>query len=428
MLHDALIVHRSLRLLPQLRRRLSWSREQLQQHQLGALQRLVRHAYDHTELYRRLYDEAGVKPGDLRTLDDFAHWPTVDKHTLREAFPQAAIARSARPAALVTGTTSGSTGEPLRFVLDANAVAHKIAGNWRSMELAGYRVGRDRLLQFSPDGRVVGEWTRRLGDLVLRRRCLDPLSIDCVQALAVIRRFRPTVLFGWTSYLRTLAEYLTGHGWQVPVRSVIVTSEMLRADDRELIGRAFAAPVYDQYGSTEFGRLATELPGSRGLLVNADLAYLETLGAHAADDGVVGELVVTSLVNYAMPFIRYRIGDLGRLATEPAAGFPAFPLLERLDGRVHDMLTRSDGTPVMPQFVHRVLREFDEIDRYQVIQHAAGHFEVRLRMRIPFTDARAEDVKRRFAHHLGGAAVSLSCGAEFLTKTGKCQQVISLVC
>ncbi|MCY2995553.1 MAG: hypothetical protein NTY19_48030 [Planctomycetota bacterium] len=428
MFHDALIVQRSLRLLPQLRQRLSWSRKQLRQHQLGALQRLVRHAYEHTDLYRRLYDDAGVKPADLRTLDDFSQWPTVDKRTLREAFPQAAIARSARASSLVTGTTSGSTGEPFRFVLDANTVAHKIAGNWRSMELAGYRVGRDRLLQFSPPGRVVGEWTRRLGDLLLRRRCLDPQSIDCVQALAVIRRVQPTVLFGWTSYLRTLAEYLTEHGWQVPVRSVITTSEMLCSDDRKLIGRAFAAPVYDQYGSTEFGRLATEVPDSGGLLVNADLAYLETHGTYDAEDGVVGELLVTSLVNYAMPFIRYRIGDLGRFANEPAAGFPAFPVLERLEGRVHDMLTRMDGTPVMPQFVHRVLREYEEIDRYQVIQHTTAHCEVRMRMRVPFTESRAEDVKRRFSHQLGGAAVSLSCGSEFVTKTSKSQQVISYLC
>jgi phenylacetate-CoA ligase len=428
MFRDALIIHRSLRLLPQLRRRLAWSREQLQQHQLSALQRLVRHAYEHTDLYRQLFDKAGVKPADLRTLDDFSHWPTVDKQTLRDAFPHAAIARGTQPSRLVTATTSGSTGEPLRFVLDVDTVAHKIAGNWRSMELAGYRVGRDRLLQFSPDGRVVGQWARHLGDLLVRRWCLDPLSLDCAQAVTILRRVQPTVLFGWTSYLRTLAQYLIERGQQWPVRSVIATSEMLRAEDRELIGRAFAAPVYDQYGSTEFGRLATEHAGSRGLLINADLAYLETCGAYDAEDGVVGELLVTSLVNFAMPFIRYRIGDLGRFASATTASFPAFPRLERLDGRVQDMLRRPDGTPVMPQFVHRVLREFEEIDRYQVIQHTASQCEVRLRMRSPLTATRAEDVRRRFTHQLGGAVVSLSCGTEFVTKTGKLQQVISYVC
>ncbi len=198
MFRDSLTIAGSWRLLSRLRRRLAWSADRLHDHQWQALQRMIQHAYEQTALYRRLYDAAGVHPEDVRTWEDFARLPTVDKATLRAAFPEAAIARSFAGQPLVRRRTGGSTGEPLEFVLDRAAVAYKIAGNLRSMEIAGYRPGWDRLVQTSPDARFVTGWARWCGDRLLGRRCLDPFRPDWDAACRELRRLRPTVLCGWT--------------------------------------------------------------------------------------------------------------------------------------------------------------------------------------------------------------------------------------
>lgn len=371
-----------------------------------------------------MYDGAGVRPADIRTLEDFSSLPTVDKQTLRDAFPDRVIAVPYRGRRLVDGSTSGSTGEPLRFVLDRQAVAYKIAVNLRAMELAGYRWGRDRLLQVSPAARVVGRWTQRLADRLMKRRFLEPFRPDYQSALDQFRRFRTTVLFGYTSYLRSLAECVQQVDGDVPLRLVLTTSETLQMRDRDLISRAFQVPVFDQYGSTEFGRVATEYPGGRGLLVQADVTFLEVDSRHHDASGAEGQLILTSLVNYAMPFIRYRIGDLAILASRSSDRFPAFPEIAAIDGRVHDMLVRLDGTRVVPEFVHRVLREYEEIDRYQVVQQSRGQVEIKLRLRRPLAAQQIARIRQQFEAFLGAVQVIVNVSDEFVTRAGKSPYVL----
>jgi phenylacetate-CoA ligase len=424
-LRDATTIISSLRILRELRAHLRWDAERMRAYQLARVQRLVRFAYDNVPLYRRLYEQADVHPAEIRCLDDFARLPTVDKQTFRTADPGDAISRPFRHRKLVHGTTSGSTGEPLRFVLDGRAVAYKIAVNLRSMELTGYRPGRDRLLQVSPSARLVGRWTQRIGDRLLKRRFLTPFESDYSSALEQLRRFRPTAVFGYTSYLRSLAEHVLRYNESLPLRLVMTTSETLQTPDRELISQAFGVPIYDQYGSTEFGRVATEYPGGRGMLVQADVTYVEVEPFRSElQDAAAGQLVLTSLVNCAMPFIRYRIGDAGRLAAEPSVRFPAFPELQALDGRIHDMLVRGDGVRVVPEFVHRVLRGYEEIDRYQVIQRFHGLVEIRLRLRRPLGSPQVERMQREFQQFLGAVRVTVRVTDEFVARAGKSPPVM----
>jgi phenylacetate-CoA ligase len=421
---DITTLVRSLRLLRRLRAHLGWDAERMRAYQLERLQRLVWFAYQHIPLYRRLYQQAGAHPAEIRCLEDFSQLPTVDKQVLRSASPREAIAEPFRRQPLVAGSTSGSTGEPLRFVLDREAVAYKIAVNLRSMELTGYRPGRDRLMQVSPSARLVGGWMQWIGDCLLRRKFVTPFETDCGVAFEQLRRFRPNALFGYTSYLRTLADHVLAHPQPLPLRLIMTTSETLQRCDRDLIARAFGVPVYDQYGSTEFGRVATEYLGGRGLLVQADVTYVEVEPCAPYSEDTAGQLVLTSLVNYAMPFIRYRIGDVGQLADRPSARFPAFPELMTLDGRIHDMLVRVDGVRVVPEFVHRVLRQYDEINRYQVVQRCHGHVEIRVRLRRELAPSQIERMQRDFERFLGAVSVTVRVTDEFIARAGKSPQIV----
>jgi phenylacetate-CoA ligase len=295
------------------------------------------------------------------------------------------------------------------------------------MEVAGYRFRRHRLMQFSPPGKVVGSVARRFGDALIRRKCCDPFDPDYRRAADSLERWRPHVLFGYTSYLRGLAEFLLGVGRRFPVLLVMTTSETLTDKDRSLIARAFCAPVCDQYGSTEFGRVATEYEEGRGMLINADLTLVETSGTYAVQGGEIGELILTNLVNFGMPFIRYRIGDLGRLSRDPAVHYPGFPTLERLDGRSHDTLLRSDGQRIVPEFVHRVLREYEEIQRYQLVQHSARQLELKLQAGQHLAEARIEAIRSELMRYLGPVSLTLSYCDCIGSSSSKFKHVVSLV-
>jgi phenylacetate-CoA ligase len=153
---------------------------------------------------------------------------------------------------------------------------------------------------------------------------------------------------------------------------------------REAIGAAFGAPVFDRYGSREVGDLACEFEPLGGLCVSPVTHVVELLRADGgpAAPGEVGEVVVTSLANHAMPLIRYRIGDMAEWDDRPAPpGAPAWPRLRRVVGRTTDVFRRADGGIVVPEYlIHLVgvVLNRGAIERFQVVQEDYEHVRVRV--------------------------------------------------
>lgn len=144
---------------------------------------------------------------------------------------------------------------------------------------------------------------------------------------------------------------------------------------RDTIERVFSAPVFNRYGSREVGDIACECECHQCLHANPYSHHVEILrkdGSHCTP-GEVGEVVVTLLTNYAMPIIRYRIGDMAAWAEHPCDCKRHWPSLQEVSGRLMDVFTRADGNPVMPQyFIHffgvAKRSELDFIKKYQLIQ------------------------------------------------------------
>ncbi|MGQ9690246.1 MAG: phenylacetate--CoA ligase family protein [Thermoproteota archaeon] len=147
------------------------------------------------------------------------------------------------------------------------------------------------------------------------------------------------------------------------------SGEVLDEKTREFLELAFKCRVFESYWANEVGCIAWECDRREGKHINSDLMLLEVVdGNEPVGAGERGEIVVTGFMNYAMPLIRYRIGDIGVLETEKCSCGRGLPLLRSVKGRVVDCLTMPDGRRLTPKEIMTTLYGIRGASRFQVVQ------------------------------------------------------------
>jgi phenylacetate-CoA ligase len=185
-----------------------------------------------------------------------------------------------------------------------------------------------------------------------------------------VQRYRPVLLYGYASAMSELARFIVAHQMPMPrtLLGVYATAEVLTEAQREQMQQAFCCKVFNQYGCREVPNIAWECRHG-GMHVFADLVYLES---------VEEQLIVTSLTNRLMPFIRYNLGDSGRLLEgECACGSP-FPLMEMGLCRQNDWILSLAGERIHPGIFNRMLDGLTQIKQYQWVQRDLQHITLNL--------------------------------------------------
>ena len=327
---------------------------------------------------RRLSD-AGVDHGLLTRGDPDAvlrDLPPVDKQSLREAGDDALVGGRARRG-WFSSVSSGSTGEPFRTWFDARAWAIlKYLVKVRSRLANGmHPYDRVAILDAIP---VEAEGTTLLERAGRVRR----ISVfrSGPELAAELASFRPRAIYGLATALLEAGDAMEAVGSPVHVPLLFTSGEVLLPSTRRALEGAFGARVLDIYGSTELKEVAWECAAG-GMHLNADVALLEVLGAHGerVPAGVEGEIVVTSLVNVAMPLIRFRIGDRGILSDERCPCGVALPLFGVVTGREAEML-HLGGKRLSPYVLTSALEQVKGLVRYQVRQVEPSKLAVRGRL------------------------------------------------
>jgi phenylacetate-CoA ligase len=353
-----------------------WPLDALERERDVALRRLVTRAYENVRFYRRLFDQAGVTPDDIRTAHDLRKLPVIDKHALRTQPIDDLLRAGDRVLRLTRLSTSGSSGAPFDVYIDARCSRLRKAQSLRPYLANGRRLAdRCLLLTGHPDREP--KWFERLG--VLREQRLDcKLTLD--EQLAAVNASRPQVIQGYPSALTSLAAFAQHEGRSLHrPRLVFTDSELLTGESRRLIEDMLGVPPVDVYGTWETGNIAYQCERRQGHHVAIDCVVLEVVtdDGNPAGPGEEGRLVCTVLDNDAMPLIRYDLGDVAAYATEPCACGRSFPLLEVITGRANDQLRLADGRTISPE---GLLARFDAmgayVREYQVIQDARERFHV----------------------------------------------------
>jgi len=349
------------------------SEEELKEIQLRGLQWTVKHAYEGSEFYRKKLDEAGVKPEDIKTLEDIKRLPFTTADDLRAGYP---FPLRAVPFERIVRihASSGTTGK--RKVL---CYTQKDIDDWADMFARCYEM-----VGVTPEDRVqiavgYGVWTAGVGFQLACERLgamaipVGPGNID--MQCQFLEDFQSTVLCCTASMALLMAEEVERRGLRgkINLKKVIFGSERssdaMRRKIKELLG---VEDIFDITGLTELYGPGTGLdcPKHEGIHYWADYYILELLDPQTLEPvppGEVGEMVVTTLKKEAAPLIRYRTRDLTRLIPHRCSCGSIFPMHDRILGRSDDMFIFR-AVNIYPSQIDEILSGIPEVgSEYQII-------------------------------------------------------------
>ena len=356
-----------------------WSRERIRAYQGERLVAQLRHAAARVPFYRDL----GLDSPAIRAVRDLERFPVVTKADVRGA-GRRFLDDAVEPERLFQSRSSGTTGEP--------AVTYFDAGSWLLTKhalkarrvLADVKRPGQRVLVLS-ELRYAAERPSLLGALAKPLVSLRGLSLldDIGANLGAFIEFRPTMVYGFPSYLLALAEAARERGTVLPrVPLVYTSSETLTAEVRKSLESAYRGRVADVYGCTEFKEIAVQCPHGR-YHVNFESVYLESV---ADGEGGPPRLLVTTLVNKAMPLIRYTLGDAGRLVDEDCPCGRQSPQIVELHGKLAEGLVFPDGTRVALSKLLAVLDAQLSVRDFRIVHEEPERLSIALLARPPLAE------------------------------------------
>ncbi|WP_405594579.1 phenylacetate--CoA ligase PaaK [Streptomyces sp. NBC_01092] len=347
--------------------------EQLREFQLHRLRATLRHAYENVELYRKKFDEAGVRPDDCRSLEDLSGFPFTTKADLRDTYPFGMFAVPMEHVRRIHAS-SGTTGRPTVVGYTDNDISMWADVMARSIRAAGGRPGHKIHISFG-----YGLFTGGLGAHYGAERAgctVIPASGGMTaRQVQIIQDFKPEIIMVTPSYLLTLLDEFEKQGIDPRTSSLkvgIFGAEPWTEEMRREIEERMGIHAVDIYGLSEVigPGVAQECVETKdGLHVWEDHFYPEVVdpitGAVLAE-GEEGEVVFTSLTKEALPIIRYRTRDLTRLL--PGTARPAFRRIEKVTDRCDDMIILR-GVNVFPSQIEEIVLRTPAV---------APHFQIQL--------------------------------------------------
>lgn len=355
-----------------------YSREDLKKLQWQKLRKLLQHAYENTSYYRKQFEKLRLCPENIETPEDFRKLPFLTKDDIRNNFSDL---RAKNVKRFVADCTSGSTGSALTFLKEPSTSSHFLAAKYRGHRWYNLDIG-DREVKFW--GLPIDQkpkWREHLKDFILNRTLFVVFDISrntLLERFHICQRIRPKYLYGYASALYRFARFLKEEAIDAAtlnLKAVISTSELLYDFERELIGSVFGCRVVSEYGACESGIIAFECPEGK-MHITVENVYLEILGEDGrhVEPGQSGEVVITELNNHAMPFIRYKIGDLATYLSdqERCKCGRGLPLLGEVVGRGLDTAVTPTGKLLHAHVFNYIIRSAishgADIKEFKIIQ------------------------------------------------------------
>jgi phenylacetate-CoA ligase len=410
-LHHWTITRQSAHYYEQMKKTQWLSPSDIRKLQEQRLRKLVRHAYAHVAYYREAFKKAGLKPKDIRTIEDLQKLPLLSKDDVRQHLYFDLLADNHKKSEIQKITTSGSTGEPFVCYVDRTQLEMRWAATQRSLEWTGYRFGdkQARLWhqtvgmtsQQERKERLAAQFNRRLFIPAFE---LNDESLD--RFMKMLAEYEPVLIDGYAESLNFLAHYLKHKGLPpMSPRAVMSSAQTLPRQSREIIESQFGCKVFDKYGSREFSGVAYECDAHDGHHVVAENYIIELLReGRPAKPGEVGEVVITDLNNYCMPFLRYRVGDLA-VAMDNSASCSCgrgLPRIGDIQGRTQAVIQGGNGNYLPGTFFAHLLKDFDHVIRhFQVVQERERAVKLRIVKGPRYQQSSFAEVMDLLYHHLG---------------------------
>jgi phenylacetate-CoA ligase len=316
---------------------------------LKRLQAIVTHAYNNTEYYRNMFTLNGFSPSDIKVMEDIKKIPVLCKEDVINNQPMM-IAKNFDK--YVNFETTGSTGIPIKGYRNKKCQEWKMACGLRNNMWAGYRLGERIYCIYGNPKEKIGIKRSIRRKLLTREEFLDSLNLteQSMQLFANMMMKRPpSLLWGHTHNMYLFAKFIKDRNIDnIKPKGMYSAGMVMHRWEREMVEDVFKCEFQNRYGCEEVGLIASECKKKEGLHINDDDIIVEVLDKNNQKmlSSEIGEITVTDLSNYVMPFIRYKLSDMGSFAIEVCSCGRTQPMLSSIQGRVSDFIVRTDGSVI----------------------------------------------------------------------------------
>jgi len=400
----------------------------IEQHQFEKVKRILHYAYRNVEFYKRKLEACAIRPEDIKSRQDFLRVPVTTKREVLDNFPHNLLARGYRLSDCRLENTSGSSGLKLQIALSDKAKDFCDCVYGRALFAIGYKPWQP-MAYFWPKTQHRKELHEYLG---LMRKDWIVSHLKAEEQLSILLRLKPKIIYCFPSILVSMAKTVERNRERyVSIRPEFIVShaELLTEDARRYIESIFRCPVYNEYGATEFGfRMAWECKERRGLHIDADSVLIEFLNnGHPVEPAEEGEIVVTGLINYAMPLIRYQIGDIGMPSARRCVCGRGLPLMEFIEGRKDDFIVSLSGRYISPRAIIPLIEKHKDITEFRIIQDKKDHVTIYIVAKGIIYPETEDELRQDLSEMLGkGMCIAIETVKEIpRTERGKLRAVIS---
>ncbi|GFO56850.1 adenylyltransferase [Geomonas sp. Red276] len=386
--------------------------EEIRAIQFASMKTLLDHCYRNVPLYRERFDQAGFNPDDFRGEADLLRIPTLTKKDLQQE-GERLIALNIPRSELIADASGGSTGKPTSFFKDrernrirsADKMRHDIWCGWEPGESYATLWGAQREFDLQPPlkARLVERYLYRAFGF----NAFDISEEKVLRCLESLKKVRPSMVVAYANVAYLFARIVKRRGLDLApleIKGLVSSAETLTPEKRSAIEEAFATKVFNRYGSREVGLVASECRAGEGMHVNAENVVVEILkDGRPAKPGESGEIVVTDLWNYGMPFVRYKMGDVGVATGRLCSCGRGLPLIEGVTGRTSDFLIDERGALVHGEYFTHLFYGLPGIEQFQLIQESRDLVTLNVRPGVGFLPAVLDPVLEKIRLCLGGS-------------------------
>lgn len=399
---------------------------ELQEHKFKML---LNHAYHNVPYYRRLFDSVGIRPNDIKDCEDISRIPVTTKRELRDA-KETIIARDAK--IWVQHKTSGSTGMFLTLYSTMEDAIYSRGMYERARVENGFRILRDKLAYIGSPF-IIPKTKKLWEQFGIRRKegisVFEPLD----KQVEKLKKVRPDALWGYASAIKLLAKIIKERGIEgISPRLIFTCSELLDPETRNLINSAFKVNLIDAYAAWEGGCMAWECSEHAGYHMNMDQVLMEFVDENGekVERGERGKVIITNLQSYAMPIIRYELGDYATPTYEECRCGRGGYLIKGVEGRCDDFIKLSDNRIVAPTILWSKMKSIPGISEFQIVQEKEDEIAVYIVKLEEFRKVTVfGEIEKEFKKILGS---NISISTKIVEriereKSGKLRSVISRI-
>ena len=347
----------------------------MQHGKLEMLRNILLHAKANTKYYGNVLCHPPRINSDKDVESLLAKLPMLSKDIIRSQ-EKNLIAKVKPVGRTFWNTSGGSTGEPILILQDSTYLACSRYITYKQKTTTGFKWGMPWMKIWGDEREILHAniSPRHLITGMIKNlhtfnsfRMTDSSKDSMLRS---IERIAPNMIVGYVQSIYELAKFAkSGRGFSGKVGSIIVSAGTLYPFMAETIEEVFKAPVFNRYGSREVGNIAISTSDKSAMSIS-DGVWLEIVdeSGKQVPNGVEGEIVITSLINYAMPLIRYRVGDRGTLGTRLDSNGNSMTVLENVTGRTVDLFRNSDGHQIDGEYFTHLLYFKTWVKKFQFIQ------------------------------------------------------------